>query len=92
MPNDEEVRQGLRLRKAYGGSASHISRAILSALVENESYDSFFFVNLNAATLEHIMPQRLSRQWKDVLGGEYHKIHHEPLHRLQNLTLHDCLY
>ncbi len=36
VPNDEDVRRGLRTRKAHGGSATRSSTAILCALMEAE--------------------------------------------------------
>ena len=38
-------------------------------------------------SIEHIMPQTLSSEWKSSLGPEHSKIHEEWLHRLANLTL-----
>ena len=38
-------------------------------------------------TIEHIMPQSLSRGWKNMLGVEWGHVHEEWLHRLGNLTL-----
>jgi len=38
-------------------------------------------------TVEHIMPQTLSRAWKEMLGDQWHEIHENWLHRLGNLTL-----
>ena len=38
-------------------------------------------------TVEHIMPQTLSRAWKRMLGSQWQNIHENWLHRLGNLTL-----
>ena len=38
-------------------------------------------------TIEHIMPQTLSNEWKLALGDDYERIHEEWLHTIANLTL-----
>lgn len=38
-------------------------------------------------SIEHIMPQNLSKQWIDQLGQGYEEIHNTWLHRMANLTL-----
>jgi uncharacterized protein with ParB-like and HNH nuclease domain len=44
-------------------------------------------VNSSGLTIEHIMPQTLSSEWKKGLGDEYNTIHDQYLHTLANLTL-----
>ncbi len=38
-------------------------------------------------SIEHIMPQTLTDEWKEMLGPEYKRIHDTYLHSLGNLTL-----
>ena len=38
-------------------------------------------------SIEHVMPQTLSKEWKDGLGKNYETIHDKYLHTLLNLTL-----
>ena len=38
-------------------------------------------------SIEHIMPQALTKQWREDLGAEYERIHDTYLHTLPNLTL-----
>lgn len=38
-------------------------------------------------SVEHIMPQTLSTDWKKELGSDWERIHEEWLHKLANLTL-----
>lgn len=38
-------------------------------------------------TIEHIMPQTLSKNWQDALGDDWQEIHDNWVHRLANLTL-----
>lgn len=42
--------------------------------------------NLNL-TIEHIMPQTLSKEWIEDLGSDWQRVHDEYLNRLANLTL-----
>lgn len=41
----------------------------------------------DAISVEHIMPQTLTQEWKDMLGKEYKLIVSEYIHNLGNLTL-----
>ena len=38
-------------------------------------------------TIEHIMPQTLSSEWKNDLGPDYERVHEEWINRIGNLTL-----
>ena len=38
-------------------------------------------------SVEHVMPQTLSAQWKKSLGDDWERIHEEWLHKMANLTL-----
>lgn len=44
-------------------------------------------VNSSGLTIEHVMPQTLSSEWKQGLGDEHNTIHDRYLHTLANLTL-----
>jgi len=44
-------------------------------------------VDTSSATMEHVMPQTLSEQWKAALGSNYAEIHDRWLDTLGNLTL-----
>ncbi len=39
------------------------------------------------ATIEHIMPQTLNGEWKNMLGDNYEEIQEKYLHTFANLTL-----
>ena len=41
----------------------------------------------NVLSIEHIMPQALTTQWKSDLGSSYQQIYEEKLHTFANLTL-----
>ena len=86
VPHDEAVRDGLRIRKAYGGSATRSSFAVLCALMEAEENPSEAPAR-DRLTIEHVMPQKLTGDWKDALGDEAEEIHGRYRDRLANLTL-----
>ena len=85
VPDDEEVKEGIRTRKAYGGSATRSTFAILCELMETEKPDEA--PARDRLTVEHIMSQKLTKQWKMLLGEESEEIHGRYRDRLANLTL-----
>ena len=84
VPNDEAVREGVRTRKAYGGGVTKTSFAVFCALMEDEHKESPAREKL---TIEHVMPQKLTDQWKRDLGEGAEEIHDQYVHKLANLTL-----
>lgn len=38
-------------------------------------------------SVEHVMPNKIGREWKEMLGDDWERIHQAWLHRLGNLTL-----
>ena len=85
VPTDEEVHEGIRNRKAYGGRVNHTTKAFLCALMEAEhGKESPPRASL---TIEHIMPQELTDEWRQALGDDAEETHGKYLHRLANLTL-----
>ena len=85
VPNDEAVREGTRTRKAYGGSATRSSFGVLCALMEAEHREEA--PARDKLTIEHVMPQKLTDDWKNALGDEAQEIHGRYRDRLANLTL-----
>ena len=85
VPSDDEVRAGIRRRKAYGGSAPRASFAVLCALMEAEHREES--PARDRLTIEHVMPQKLTDEWKRALGAEPEKKHEQYLNQLANLTL-----
>ncbi|NHA81917.1 DUF262 domain-containing protein [Helicobacter pylori] len=52
-----------------------------------ESFDTNEPVNTKECTIEHIMPQTLTEEWKRDLGENFQAIHDKYLHTIGNLTL-----
>ncbi len=52
-----------------------------------ENFNTEEPVNTQKCTIEHIMPQTLTEEWKRDLGGNFQAIHDKYLHTIGNLTL-----
>lgn len=67
------------------------TRTYLFCRLENghsaDNHDIVGKVRDGDLSIEHIMPQKLSRAWPDVLGQYAERIHEEWVHRLGNLTV-----
>ena len=85
VPSDEEVGEGIRSRKAYGGGATRSSFAVLCALMEAEHKEEA--PDRSRLTIEHVMPQKLTEDWKRALGDDPEERHGRYRDRLANLTL-----
>ena len=85
VPGDEDVREGVRTRKAYGGSATRAAFAVLCELMEAEHREEA--PARGRMTIEHVMPQKLTEEWKRDLGDEAEEQHGRYRDRLANLTL-----
>ena len=85
VPSDEEVGEGIRTRKAYGASATRSSFAVLCALMEAEHKEES--PARDHLTIEHVMPQKLTNEWRRYLGDSAEEIHGRYRDRLANLTL-----
>ena len=89
FPNDEEFIQAIQKRDVY-----HMQKKNKEYLFDRlENTDSVERVNVvemmenQQLTVEHIMPQTLSEQWKKALGENWKEIYEARLHTLPNLTL-----
>ncbi len=85
VPNDDEVRNGIQTRKAYGGSATKSSFAILYALAEQDHREET--PSPDQLTIEHVMPQKMTNEWRLGLGDTADEIHKRYVNCLSNLTL-----
>lgn len=87
FPNDDEVKLILKTKKIYNPrtrSKYRLDKFILGAI---ENFDKKEKININNFTIEHIMPQKLTKEWIDTIGVDYVNIHEEYLHVIGNLTL-----
>jgi alkylated DNA nucleotide flippase Atl1 len=108
LPVDQAVRRYLSTGRKYYARDSDIRAAVRSipyylngrprqrALVLRwleESYGSKEPVDLTSLTIEHVLPQTPTREWRDMLsadltaGEEVGQVHEALVHTLGNLTL-----
>lgn len=83
FPNDEEFENALINKEIYLLQSKNKS-FLLESL---ENYNSAYPISLEELTIEHIMPQTLTKEWKSKLGDNYQEIHNKYLHTLGNLSL-----
>ncbi len=81
FPTDEEFKNALTYNDVYHTKY----KFFLLEKLENSA--STFRVVMDDLTIEHIMPQTLSKQWKESLGENWHDIYQKYLHTLGNLSL-----
>ena len=81
FPNDEEFVREFQKRDIY----NFRNRSYWLRKFENHGRKER--VTVGEYTVEHIMPQEPTRQWKEALGPEWERIHETYLHTLGNLTL-----
>jgi len=82
FPPNDELQENLLKQNMYS------KRKILNhILIKMENEQGKEFVSIENSTIEHIMPQNLTKEWERELGPNYEEIHSTYLHTLGNLTL-----
>lgn len=85
-PTDEEFRGRLADVRLYGsGDRRDKTKFILDRL--EESFGHKEATSTEGLTIEHVMPQTLSPQWREALGTDHEEHFDAYLHRLGNLSL-----
>lgn len=85
VPNDTSFREGLMFSNLYKNSK--MCKYILTIL-ENGTLVAKESVKVDASiTIEHIMPQNITKDWENEVGPNYLAVHEKFLHTLGNLTL-----
>lgn len=90
FPNDTEVKEMFPTRQIYRIPISY--RYFLFERMENENSpeaNDTIVAKMQSGefTIEHIMPQTLTPQWKQELGEDWENIYETYLHTFANLTL-----
>ena len=83
FPKDDEFFREIQIRDLYNfRSRSYWLRKL-------ENHNNKERVDVNACTIEHILPQNenLSQKWRQALGPKWKEIQEKYLHTLGNLTL-----
>ena len=81
-PSDTEFKEKFCIKDVYN---FHPCSYLLCKL-ENHGHNKEA-VRLEDCTIEHVMPQTLSEQWKTDLGENWEEAHEKYLHTIGNLTL-----
>lgn len=89
FPDNIEFKEVLSTKNVYNLRGE--GKQYLFERLENydtlETKDVWAHLEKGTYSIEHIMPQTLSKEWEDALGDDYDRIHNTWLHRLANLTL-----
>lgn len=89
FPTDKQLEEEFRVRQIYHIPIAY--RYFLFERMENlngkELMDIVKSMKDNETTIEHIMPQVLTAQWRADLGPDAEEIHEKYLHTFANLTL-----
>ncbi len=85
MPNDTELYNHFKDLNFYEELKSY-SKFILGKIETSVAKVSVDFRD-KKITIEHIMPQKLTQQWKNDLGQNYSSIHKKYLHNIGNIIL-----
>jgi uncharacterized protein with ParB-like and HNH nuclease domain len=87
FPGDEEMREKMVLKDFYNIKNNlHIFER-LENFENREKIDLQKLLANKEITIEHIMPQTLSKVWQNEIGINYDQIHSTYLHTIGNLTL-----
>ena len=83
FPTNDEVKENVPIQNMFEGK-KHILKHLLLKIENSNEKD---VANRDDYTLEHIMPQELTREWEIELGPNYEEIHKKYLHTIGNITL-----
>lgn len=90
LPPDCSFESKLQRTTLYSENSSNnlITKLILLSIEDNLSHkDSKFPYVSEDITIEHVMPQTLTKEWKQYLGDDWEDNHTHWCHTLGNLTL-----
>ena len=83
FPTNQEFKDILINKEIY--LLKGICKILLKSL---ENYNSNYIIeSIDDLEIEHIMPQTLTKEWKERLGDKWNEIHNKYLHTLGNLSL-----
>ncbi|WP_187879289.1 DUF262 and DUF1524 domain-containing protein [Helicobacter pylori] len=84
FPNDDEFKGSFITREFYSPKKVKKVKDFLERL---ENFNTKEPVNTEKCSIEHVMPQSLTLEWKRDLGENAQEIHEKYLHTIGNLTL-----
>ncbi|HLO86258.1 MAG TPA: DUF262 domain-containing protein [Nostocaceae cyanobacterium] len=83
-PDDNLLTERIIGENVYSIRRKDRIKLILESLAEHLSKEQ---VNPENLSIEHIMPQKLTNEWQDMIGANAKDLHNRWLHTLGNLTL-----
>lgn len=83
-PNNEEFEKSIIEGTLYGTKGIKLLLEGLEVLLAGKELLNLDDSNI---TIEHIMPQTLTDEWRDMLGPNHEEVHRKWLHTAGNLTL-----
>lgn len=91
MPTDTEVEAAISSNPFYT-QRSWYNNFVLSSVDDKlQSKESALLKQIASGdvelSIEHVMPQTLNKEWREMLGSDYEQVHDQYLHTLANLTL-----
>ena len=87
-PSDEQIRAALAKFEFYRHIKSKARLAIYRRI--ELSYKHKEVVNFHRISVDHVMPQKLTDEWRKMLGPDASRIHSTYVHNIGNLTLTGC--
>ncbi len=81
FPTDSEFKRQFVIKNVYNFQ----NKKYLFDKLEN--YNHKEYCNVDEYTIEHIMPQTITEEWKIELGSDWNRVHDKFLHTVGNLTL-----
>lgn len=85
-PKDQEFYERFKDAKLYGISDRQAKTRLILETLE-ESYQHKEVISFEGASIEHVMPQKLTDWWKKNLDHDWEETHQLYLHTIGNLTL-----
>jgi len=85
-PTDDDFKIRLADARMYGGGDRRDKTKFILDRIE-QSFGHKEAVSTDPLTIEHVMPQTLSPQWREALGADIDEQFETYLHQLGNLTL-----
>ncbi len=89
-PTDEQLREAIRTRPFYLSGRGPQRKLILERLEQSQGHPEQIDFDNTKLTIEHILPQTLSQEWRDHLVSlrqDPDEVHQRLAHTLGNLTL-----
>ena len=80
-PRDREFQFSFRNKDMFNFSARDYM------LCKLENYERKEHITINEYTVEHVMPQTLSKEWEQELGEDFQRVHEVWVNKIGNLTL-----